>query len=165
MLLTLVTTLIFPSLQKVQRSQHIQACVRWNIASKHNQLQTDVHYCYQCFNWVVGSKNWEEHCQTHINTLDSKRCGTITYCHTLVRPAYCPLCLRKTSSPANDRLKSWCRDDKLWQHVDTHLRGCKWPIKCPHPLCDVSLSDGLDLRLHFIDEHGLSRTVPKGAEI
>ncbi|KAF7503820.1 hypothetical protein GJ744_003261 [Endocarpon pusillum] len=30
--------------------------------------------------------------------------------------------------------------------------------------CDVSLSDGLDLRLHFSGEHGLSRTVPKDAK-
>ena len=36
--------------------------------------------------------------------------------------------------------------------------------QAPTPLCDVSLNDGLDLRFHFIDEHGLSRTVPKDAK-
>jgi hypothetical protein len=38
----------------------------------------------------IGSEKWGEHCQTHIDALDSKRCGTITYCYTLVPPAYCP---------------------------------------------------------------------------
>ena len=37
--------------------------------------------------------------------------------------------------------------------------------KLPYaPLGDVSLSDGLDLRFYFIDEHGLNRTVPKDAK-
>lgn len=147
-----------PSLLKNQRNQHIQACSRREIASKREHLQTDVHYCHQCFNWVVGPEEWEEHCQSHINDLGSKRCGTITYCHTLVHPAYCPLCLE------TQRFESWCRDHALWQHVDKHLQRCKWPRTCPHPLCDMSLSDGLNLRFHFIDEHGLSRTIPKDAK-
>jgi len=161
----LVAPADIPSLPKSKRNQHIQACARREIASKREYLQTDVHYCHQCFNWVIGSKEWEAHCQTHIDALGSKRCGTITYCHTLVPPAYCPFCLGDTSDSASQRLESWCRDYALWQHVDKkHLHGCEWPRTCPNPLCDVSLSDGLDLHFHFIDEHGLSRTVPKDAK-
>lgn len=152
-----------PSLPTGHRNQHIQACVRREIASKCGHLQTDVHYCHQCFNWVIGPEEWKEHCQTHIIDLGSKRCGTVTYCHTLVRPAYCPFCLG-TSNPTGQRLKSWCRDHALWQHVDKHLQGSKWPKMCPHPLCDVPLKDSQDLRFHFIDDHGLSRTVPKDAK-
>lgn len=95
--------------------------------------------------------------------LGSKRCGRITYCRTLVRPAYCPFCLGDASDSASQRLESWCRDHALWLHVDKHFQGCEWPRRCPHPLCDASLSDVLDLRFHFIDEHGLSRTVAKDA--
>lgn len=147
-------------LPKRERNQHVQACVRREIASKYEYLPTDIFYCHLCFNWIVGSREWKVHCQTHLNNLGSKRCGTITYCHTLVRPAYCPFCLGHARS-VTLRLKSWCRDHALWQHVDEHLQGRKWPLSCPHPLCDASLSDVLDLRFHFIDEHGLSRTVPK----
>lgn len=124
-------------------------------------MLTDVHYCHLCLNWIVGPAEWANHCQTHLNDLDSKRCGTITYCHTLIRPAYCPFCLGNTFRSARQRLESWCRDHALWQHVDRHLQGRRWPVSWPHPLCDVSLRDALDLRFHFIDEHGLSRTVPE----
>ena len=148
-------------LPKRERNRHVQACTRREIASERGYLLTDVHYCHLCLNWIVGPAEWKNHCQTHLDDLDSKRCGTITYCHTLVRTAYCPFCLGNTSKPASQRLESWCRDHALWQHVDNHLQGRRWPVSCPHPLCDVSLSDALDLRFHFIDEHGLSRTVPE----
>src|SRR4051794_27632500 len=65
---------------------------------------------------------------------------------------------------ASQHLQSWCRDHALWQEVNKQLQGSKWPRTCLHPLCDVSLSDGLNLRFHFIDEYGLSRTVPKDAK-
>ena len=98
----------------------------------------------------------------HIDTLDSKRCGMTTYCHSLVRPGYCPFCLGNSSVLLPDqRLQSWCRDAALWQHVAKHLKKTRWPQVCPHPLCDVSLRDGQDLRYHFIDGHGLSRKLPK----
>ena len=150
-----------PSLPKRQRNQHVQACVRREIASKREWLQTDVHYCHQCFHWVVGPKEWKEHCESHVEELDSKRCGTITYCHTLVRPGYCPFCLGNAAAPAHQRLQSWCRDATLWQHVDSHLDDARWPLKCAHPRCDISLLDGQDLRFHLIDEHGFSRNLPK----
>lgn len=134
--------------------------MRREIASEDGYLPTDVLYCHLCFKWIVGSGEWKVHCQTHLNNLVSKRCGTITYCHTLVRPAYCPFCLGHAKL-VTLRLKSWCRDHALWQRVDEHLQGRKWPVSCPHPLCDASFSDALDLRFHFIDEYGLSWTVPK----
>ena len=148
-------------LPKAHRNQHIQACVRREIASKREHLQSDVHYCHQCFDWIVGLDEWESHCQTHIQTLNSKRCGTITYCHTLVRPGYCPYCLGDVAQSAGRRLKSWCRDHALWKHIDAHLEGQRWPLVCPHPLCDTPLGHGKDLQFHFVDEHGLSRTRPK----
>lgn len=134
--------------------------MRREIASKTERLQADVHYCHQCFNWVFGVEEWESHCLRHLQTLASKKCGTITYCHTLVRPGYCPFCLGEVAEPAGRRLESWCRDHALWKHIDLHLMGRSWPLVCPHPLCDTSLCTDKDLQFHFIDEHGLSRTRP-----
>ena len=142
------------------RNQHIQACLRREIASKRELLQSDVHYCHLCFKWVVGREEWESHCQTHLQRLTSKRCGTITYCHTLVRPGYCPFCLGSVSESAAQRLESWCRDHALWTHIDSHLVGRRWPCECPHPQCDRRLSGEKDMQYHFIDDHGLSRTRP-----
>jgi hypothetical protein len=51
------------------------------MASQRGRLRTDIHYCYHCFDWVIGGE-WENHCRSHLSTMTSKRRGTITYCHT-----------------------------------------------------------------------------------
>jgi hypothetical protein len=123
-------------------------------------LQSDIHYCHQCFEWVFGEKERVEHCATHLAESISQRCGTIIYCHTLIRPAYCPFCLGNAASPAIQRLESWSRDHKLWNHVNNHLQECRWPISCPHPSCDTSFDDEMTFQFHLIDSHGFSRTRP-----
>jgi hypothetical protein len=157
----LVATLVtdFSRLPKDDRNQHVQVCVRREIASKGHFLQSDVHYCHLCFDWVVGQEAWDSHCQTHLQKLPSKQCGTITYCHTLVRPGYCPFCLGgDVSKLAGQRLGSWCREHSLWAHIGSHLVGQHWPLRCPHPQCDNHLSDEKEMQFHLIDEHGLGRT-------
>lgn len=152
----------FSRLPKDDRNQHVQVCGRREIASKGHFLQSDVHYCHLCFDWVVGQGVWDSHCQTHLQKLPSKQCGTITYCHTLVRAGYCPFCLGDAAEQsAGRRLESWRRDHALWKHIETHLERRRWPLVCPHPLCDTRLSHRKDLQFHFVDEHGLSRTRPK----
>ncbi|EXJ72789.1 uncharacterized protein A1O5_03936 [Cladophialophora psammophila CBS 110553] len=147
-------------LPKHRRNQHILLCVRQAMASKLDLGELDIHYCHLCFEWVIGD-DWEPHCQTHINALSSKRCGTITYCHTLVRPGYSPFRLGSVGSPAAYRLQSWTRDHHLWGHVNDCTEGCQWPIICPHPLCqNVSLEDDSALYFHFVDDHYFSRTRP-----
>ncbi|KAN0069234.1 Protein of unknown function (DUF3435) domain containing protein [Elaphomyces granulatus] len=146
------------SLPKQQRNQHIQNCVRWEMAHCLGRLQSDIHYCYHCFDWVIGEE-WEPHCQEHLAALTSKQCGTVTYCHTLVRPGYCPLCSGEPGLLASQQLKPWSRDHKLWGHIDNeHLADRRWPLVCR--LCDVPLKDAAALQCHFADEHGLSRTRP-----
>lgn len=130
------------------------------MASRLERLQSDIHYCYQCLDWFVG-ENWELHCQSHLAGMTTKRCGTMTYCHTLVRPGYCPFCMSDTGLPASKRLESWTRDHKLWSHVRQDLERRQWPRTCPHPLCDSLIKDALALQFHFVDEHGLSRTCPE----
>src|SRR2546423_15534210 len=85
-----------------------------------------------------------------------KRCGTITYCHILIRPGYCPFCMSTTTLPAFKRLESWTRDHKPWSQVNKYLEECRWPLVCPHPLCDTSLKDPAALQFHFVDEDGFS---------
>lgn len=147
---------------RTQRNSHIHSCLRQELATNSTCSISDISYCYHCFQWVIGHGEWEEHCQAHINKLGSKRCGTITYCNTSIRQGHCPFCLGNAST-ARQRLQSWSRDHALWQHIDGHLRNCHWPMECPHPLCKTELEDGLDMRFHLIDDHGLTRTVPKNA--
>jgi len=100
------------------------------------------------------------HCQNHIEALIPKKCGTITYCYTLVRPGYCPFCLGNDALSATARFTSWIRDHQLWQHVSNHIQRCSWPMSCPHPSCDALLDTQPSLRFHFIDDHGFGRTWP-----
>ena len=130
------------------------------MANRLGRLLSEIHYCYQCFEWVVGEK-WEPHCRAHLDALTSKRCGTVTYCHTLVRPGYCPFCLGKISLSTSDRLKPWSRDHKLWLHVkEEHLTDCQWPLVCPHPRCSTTHDDSTSFQFHLIDVHKFSRSRP-----
>ena len=136
-------------------------CTRQYKAITSVHLQSQVHYCYHCFEWVIGDAAWEDHCRTHLSRLASKNCGTITYCHTVIRPAFCPFHLGDKDLLPSERMLSWTRDAALWDHVvDCHLNNRQWPISCPHPLCQQSLRDRTSLEHHFIDEHNFSRTRP-----
>ena len=144
-------------LRRDNRNQHIQACMRREIASTRGFLHSDVHYCHLCFSWVVGVSEWEAHCSTHLQNWDSKRCGTTKYCHTAVRRGYCPFCLWCTSASAGKRLESWCRDQALWAHIDIHMDSQSWPGGCPDSRCKGRFADTNEMRFHLIDEHGLPR--------
>jgi hypothetical protein len=117
-------------LPKPNGNEHVLACVRRGMVS--------IHYCYICYRWVIGD-DWGDHCRTHIGSLMSTKCGTITYCQTLVRPGFCPLCLADKGLTPSHRVASWSRDHTLWTHVNELLLGQSWPMPCPHPLCEVSL--------------------------
>ena len=139
------------------------------MASQCGELQTDIYYCYHCFDWAVGGE-WDNPCKSHLLTMTSKRRGTITYRHTLVRPAYCLECLRKEGLPASQRMESWIRDRVLWIHMHQVLEKYESTRPCPGPMCvrEASLrndtapqfKDQEDLQFHLISEHGYSRTRP-----
>jgi hypothetical protein len=148
------------SLPKSKRNLHIQLYLRRELASKHQQLQSDIRYCHQCFEWVFSDKEWDKHYETHLKVSIPQRCGTITYYHTLVCPGYCPFCLGDESLEASQRLESWSRDHKLWNHINDHLQGCQWPIICRHPSCDTSCDNETSFQFHLIDSHGFSHTRP-----
>ena len=128
------------------------------MAHRLGRLQSDIHYCYHCFDWVV-EEEWEPQCQEHLAAPTSKQCAAVTYCHTLVRPGYYPFCPGEPGLLASQQLKPWSRDHKLWCHIDDeHLVDRRWPLICR--LCDVPLKDAAALQCHFADAYGLRRTRP-----
>ena len=157
-------------LPKYRRNQHVLSCVRRDMARRLKRPQKTIHYCYECFNWVVADV-WDDHCRAHLSALTSKRCGTITHCHTLVRPAYCPDCLGRENLPVDQRMISWTRDHKLWEHMNAHMNEYSWPRACPHLICkrEASLQKIVapqfeneeKFQFHLIDEHGFSYTRPR----
>lgn len=157
----LASELTYTSLPKSQRNQHIQNCVRREMACRLERLAKGIHYCYWCFDWVVGEK-WEPHCRAHLDTLTTKRCGSVIYYHTMVFAGYCPLCIGDASLPAHERLKPWSRDHKLWIHVKVeHFDSSQWPLKCSHPLCDNGPHKDSDtFQFHLMGVHKFSRSRP-----
>ena len=142
------------SLRKPQRSTHIHNCRHKELACTLERLQPELRYCFACFSWSV-EEEWDKHCQTHLKSITSKRCASITYCHTLVRPAFCPFCIGDDRLDASSRWNSWTREAKLWGHLQSHLEASRWPLKCPHPLCSLQLNDEISFLYHLSDVHGL----------
>jgi hypothetical protein len=81
-------------------------------ASLARVTDTEIHCCYQCFEWVVG-EHWSGHRQEHLPAIASKQCGSVTYCYTLVRSGYCSFHLGNQRLLASERGESWSRDRKL----------------------------------------------------
>lgn len=142
------------SLRKPQRSTHIHKCRHRELACTLERLQPELRYCFTCFSSFV-EEEWDEHCQMHLKSITSKRCASITYCHTLVRPAFCPFCMGDNRLDAASRWNSWTRETKLWSHLQSHLDASHWPLKCPHPLCSQQLNDETSFLYHLSDVHSL----------
>ncbi len=91
----------------------------------------------------------------HLKSITSKRCGSITHCHTLFRPAFCPFCMGDNRLHVSSRWTSWTREAKLWSHLESHLDASRWPLECPHPLCSLQLLDETLFLYHLSDVHSL----------
>ncbi|KAI9766403.1 MAG: hypothetical protein M1839_004907 [Geoglossum umbratile] len=146
---------------KGRRAAHIHHCRRRECAKVLNYLQSDLIYCFQCFTWFV-EEEWSVHCKQHLGSISSKGCGSINYCHTLIRPGYCPFCLGDETLSADERLQAWTRDTGLIAHLEKHVTEANWPSACPHPLCSLQLQDEMLFWYHLSDDHNLRRANKKG---
>lgn len=142
------------SLRRPHRSTHIHHCRRRELARTLERLESELKYCFTCFDWFV-EEEWDEHYRMHLEPLASKRCASITYCNTLFRPAFCPFCVGDDKLPASSRWSSWTREAKLWSHLRTHLGVSHWPLNCPHPSCSLKLQDESSFLFHLSDVHSL----------
>jgi hypothetical protein len=151
------------SVPKRLRNSHIHQCLRIEQANRNLRIRSQIHYCYHCFRWV-DRDDWDSHCQSHLFSIRSKRCGSIIHSHTLIRPAYCPFCLSDESLPASLRYDPWERECELWDHVVKHIDTSLWPRTCPHPLCATAFKTALSFRYHLHDDHGLCGNFSKPEE-
>jgi hypothetical protein len=103
------------SLPKRQRNAHIHRCLRREEVDRCQRMRSQVHYCVHCFRWV-DRDHWDEHCQSHLSSISSKRCGSITHNDTLVRAGHCPRCLGDIGLPPSVRYRPWDQDSELLRH-------------------------------------------------
>lgn len=127
-------SLIFLSLARPMRSNHIQECQRKEHYKMLGCEETQLKYCYECFAFSKTEK-WEDHCSWHLKQGMSRRCEIITYYYTLVRPGYCPFCLGSETLSPPDRMRAWKRSNELRSHVVSHIETMCGTCVCSHLMC------------------------------
>jgi hypothetical protein len=108
----------------------------------------------------VDRDDWNDHYQSNLSSIWSKRCGSIIHNHTLTRPGYCPFCLGNNSLSVSSRYDPWERDWELWDHIMKHIGRSLWPRHCPRPLYAASFENPMSFRYHLHDTHSLCGHFP-----
>lgn len=144
---------------KRNRADHIHACHRREFKARAAAKKSSrfgsiaVQYCLLCFKWFDDAVIWEEHCRDHLTSMTSKWCAMRIYCHTMISPGYCPLCLGDEGLSAAKRMRQWTRNSVLMEHVEKHMDDVRsWPMTCP---CGAQVQDMTSFRYHLSDIHGL----------
>jgi len=83
-------------------------------------------FCYFCTEFLKTDE-WQEHCRRHLSTV-KKHCGAITYQHTLIRPAFCPICVQAEDLYPSVRLQYWERDADARKHIEL-CHGWNWTCR------------------------------------
>lgn len=117
-------------------------------------LFSTLKFCYFC-NEFYTPKQWEQDCRRHLST-PLVYCGSLTYRHTLLRPAFCLLCAQSNDLTAAERLKYWDRDVQALDHID-QFHGWHWV--CLH--CKFTSTKKESGRDHLYDAHGYQFRAPK----
>ncbi|RHZ51559.1 uncharacterized protein CDV56_105238 [Aspergillus thermomutatus] len=145
-------------LPRTQRSNHVQACQLKERCRALGRKEAQLKYCYECFDFFA-EEQWEEHCNNHLEHDVSRRCEIITYCYTLIRPGYCPLCLGCDSLTPSQRMKDWKRGNELRAHVNKDIKKMRGNYVCSHPMCQTKFESEIQLRYHLSDIHGLHKAI------
>ena len=118
-----------------------------------------VKYCFRCFKFFQQDKEWELHCESHLEKL-SMDCGAVTWheCWTnrfCIQDGFCPFCTCGSGS-AKERYRVFDQPRLLRKHVARHIESQrKWPMVCPHPCCSWTLADQNDICCHLDEYHGI----------
>ncbi len=145
-------------LKRADRSNHVQNCRLQERCKTIGCKDTQLKYCYECFDFFTVAE-WEDHCKNHLQREISRRCEIITYCHTLVRPGYCPFCLGCDRLPPSRRMSVWKRSNELRAHVNEDIKRMRDNYVCSHPMCNVKFDSEMHLRYHLSDIHGMNKAI------
>ncbi|KAL4746587.1 hypothetical protein BDW72DRAFT_197529 [Aspergillus terricola var. indicus] len=145
-------------LTRPKRSDHVHSCRLQEHFKTSGCTSTQLKYCYECFDFFTASE-WEEHCNNHLQCDISRRCEIITYCHTLIRPGYCPLCLGCNRLAPSQRMNAWKRSNELRAHVNEDIKQMSGNHFCSHPVCNIKFESEMQLRYHLSDIHGMNKAI------
>ncbi|RKK18157.1 hypothetical protein BFJ66_g971 [Fusarium oxysporum f. sp. cepae] len=127
--------------------KHIHRCRKKAEAEKREVQFSTLRFCYFCNLYLTGDE-WGHHCENHL-TQSLKHCGSITFRHTLIRPAFCLICRQmKYRTPAT-RMRYWARDSDAIYHMEEEH---EWPWSCPD--CNFIGKSSEACYHHLHDAHG-----------
>ncbi|KAH7126219.1 hypothetical protein B0J13DRAFT_673061 [Dactylonectria estremocensis] len=132
---------------KRHRCKHIHGCRKKAVAHELLVLPSKLKFCYFCNLFFTGDE-WEGHCRDHLSE-PLKHYGSITFRHTLIRPAFCLLCRQSEHLSPGTRMQSWERDADAIRHME-EAHAHEWPWSCLE--CDFS-GDGEACYYHLHDVH------------
>ncbi|KAK2051913.1 hypothetical protein LY76DRAFT_673081, partial [Colletotrichum caudatum] len=145
------------SIAKRSRISHIHGCRRQEVAKARGHKPRDLRYCYDCFEWfVVGSGEWNRHCNEFHSCLAARSCNRVTYNNNTVKEYRCGGCA-DPHIPEELRFKDYS-PNKFWVHMQNHIDEIQaWPARCIYSLCKHLIPDAEALEYHLRDFHYLSK--------
>ena len=108
---------------------------------------TCLEFCFLCAEFYTEAE-WQADCETHL-PMQLQTYGSITYRHTIVRPAFCLVCIQSETLSPGDRMRHWERDADAIRHIDS-CHGWRWA--CAQ--CRFQCEDRRSGRYHLQDAHG-----------
>ena len=127
--------------------------------------------CFQCDEWIADGAGWFEHCQFHLNDLETLplQCNPLVFRRTLATAGQCLFCLFDLKLSPTKRFyqilikQSWREhlQEHFWHLEDICNRstetGESKAVPCPDPCCAMSFGSVQDLQCHCQDVHCIER--------
>ncbi|KAI8682541.1 hypothetical protein NCS56_00377300 [Fusarium sp. Ph1] len=135
------------SIERRKRCKHVHNCRRRAVAERLGVLKSKLKFCFFCMDFLRCDE-WEEDYRNHLST-PLKQCGSITYRSTLIRPAFCLLCIQSEHLSPCQRMRSWERDINAIRHME---ESHSWPWSCGQ--CSYSCETEEAGYYHLHDVHG-----------
>ncbi|KND89402.1 hypothetical protein TOPH_06078, partial [Tolypocladium ophioglossoides CBS 100239] len=143
-------------LQSTYDWKHVYSCFK-------NSYSGFAEHCFLCNKWVVGERQWSDHCRSHLACPETLpvNCDPLTYGGVLATAGYCVLCMADLSLAPEVRLRqfldrgSW--RDHVYRHYQTYVQSVEdgKPAACPHPNSrgDIKFDSAKQLEFHLLDVH------------
>ena len=151
------------SIKPVNRWDHIYRCHKADLEQQYGFGQL----CFQCDEWVTSGAGWHEHCQSHLENLETLpvQCNPLMFRQTPAAVGQCLFCLFDTKRSATERFYQFTVKRNWRDHLQEHFRhleetyngaqtkGESNVILCPDLRCALSFKSMVDFQCHCQDIH------------
>ncbi|RHZ51665.1 uncharacterized protein CDV56_103977 [Aspergillus thermomutatus] len=155
------------SLQPNRRWDHIYQCYQAELQKTDGFAEL----CFQCDTWVTAAAEWNDHCQNHLDDMDTLpvQFNPLTFRHTLAAAGQCLFCLFNRNLPSDRRFKQYLTKQHWIGHLQGHFQELQEKFQsdhgqdetktqpCPDPRCALSFNTFSEFQCHCKDIHCIDR--------